>query len=127
MTLNELTEKIIGCCIEVHKQLGAGLLESTYEECLVYELTNNGLFVERQKELPVVYKDKVLDCGYRIDILVEDRVVVELKSVEKVLPIHEAQIITYLKLSQKTVGLLVNFNSTILTKGIKRFVNNYKE
>ena len=127
MILNELTEKIIGCCIEVHKQLGAGLLESTYEECLVYELTNNGLFVERQKELPVVYKDKVLDCGYRIDILVEDRVVVELKSVEKVLPIHEAQIITYLKLSQKTVGLLVNFNSTILTKGIKRFVNNYKE
>ncbi len=127
MKINLLTEKIIGCCIEVHKCLGPGLLESTYEECSSYEMTKSGLFVERQKELSVIYKGVKLDCGYRIDLLVETQVILEFKSVEKILPIHEAQIITYLKLSGNSVGLLINFNSIILTKGIKRFVNNYKE
>ncbi len=127
MKLNSITEKIIGCCIEVHKTLGPGLLESTYEECSFYEMTQEGLFVERQKELPVVYKNVKLDCGYRIDLLVERTIIVEFKSVEKILPIHEAQILSYLKLAEKPIGLLINFNNIILTKGIHRFVNHYKE
>jgi len=127
MKLNSITEKIIGCCIEVHKYLGPGLLESTYEECLLYELHQSGFFVERQKEIPVMYKTVRLDCGYRIDLLVEKEIVLELKAVDKILPIHEAQILTYLKLSKKSVGLLINFNSLILTKGLKRFVNNFKD
>ncbi len=127
MVSSQLSERVIGLCIEIHRNLGPGLLESAYEECLCYELSNAGLKFERQKPIPVVYKDVHLDCGYRIDIVIEDELLLELKSVEKTLPIHEAQILTYLKLSDIRVGLLINFNSTILIKGIKRFVNNYKD
>ena len=119
---SELTSKIISCAIEVHKALGPGLLESAYEECLAYELRNAGLLVERQKPLPVVYKEIRLDCGYRIDILVEDTVVVELKSVDALNPVHEAQILTYLKFSGKEIGLLMNFNVTLLKNGMKRYM-----
>ena len=122
MLEEKLTEKIIGCAIEVHRLLGPGLLESTYEECLVYELTSLGLKVDRQKPLPLEYKGHHLDVGYRIDILVEGKVIVELKSVDVLLPIHEAQLITYLKLSRIKVGLLINFNVALLKDGIKRFV-----
>ncbi len=119
--INEITSQIIGSAIEVHKQLGPGLLESAYEACLAYELIERGLKVEQQKPLPVQYKDVKLDAGYRLDLLVEDIVVVELKAVEKVLPIHEAQILSYLKLSGLKVGLLINFNVKLLKNGIKRF------
>ena len=112
MELNEITERIIGSAIEVHKELGPGLLESAYEECLAYELRELGFKVERQKAVPVVYKNIKLDCGYRIDILVEDRVVIELKSVDSLNPIHEAQILTYMKFANKNIGLLINFNVT---------------
>ena len=117
-----LTGKIIGCAIEVHKSLGPGLLESAYEECLSYELERAGLKVERQKALPVVYKEIKLDFGYRIDILVEDTVVIELKSVDVLNPVHEAQILTYLKFSEKKVGLLINFNVTLLKNGLKKYI-----
>ena len=122
MKFAELTEKIIKAAIEVHSQLGPGLLESAYEECLVYELQKMGLRVERQKPVPLIYKEIKLECGYRIDILVEDKVIVELKSVEEILAIHEAQILTYLKLAQKEVGLIINFNVKQLKNGLKRFV-----
>jgi len=121
MDLNIITEKIIGCAIEVHKELGPGLLESSYEECLFYELTQSGLNVERQVSVPVVYKEKKLDCGYRIDLLVEKRVVVELKTVDAFIPVHEAQVLTYMKFAKKEVGLLINFNVTLLKNGIKRY------
>ena len=121
---SDLTSKIIGCAIEVHKFLGPGLLESAYEECLSYELQRAGLRVERQKALPIVYKDIKLDCGYRIDILVEDLVVVELKSVDELNPVHEAQILTYLKFSEKKLGLLINFNVTLIKNGLKKYVMN---
>lgn len=121
MELNEITERIIGCAIEVHKQLGPGLLESAYEECLAYELREFGFKVERQKAVPVVYKNIKLDCGYRIDILVEDRVVVELKSVDSLNPVHEAQILTYMKFANRNIGLLINFNVTLLKNGLKRY------
>jgi len=127
LTGNQLSEKVIGMCIEIHRSLGPGLLESTYEECLCYELSKAGLVFERQKPIPVKYKEVNLDCGYRIDILVEKNLLIELKSVERILPIHEAQILTYMKLSDIHLGLLINFNVTILTKGIKRFVNNFKD
>ena len=121
MELNKITEKIIGCAIEVHKLLGPGLLESAYEECLTYELAKAGLKTERQKPIPVVYKEIHLECGYRIDILVEDMVILELKTVESFCPVHEAQILTYLKFSKKRTGLLINFNITVLKNGIKRY------
>ena len=121
MTINEITEKIIGCAIEVHKILGPGLLESAYEECLVFELQKAGLKAERQKPVPVVYKDIKLDCGYRMDVLVEDQVIVELKTVETFAPVHEAQILTHMKFAEKQVGLLINFNVTLLKNGIKRY------
>ena len=121
MELNEITQKIIGCAIEVHKNLGPGLLESAYEECLSYELIKKGLDIRRQKPTPVVYKEIKLDCGYRIDILVENVVVVELKVVDEFNPVHEAQILTYMKFANKTFGLLINFNVTALKYGIKRF------
>jgi len=117
-----LTDKIIGCAIEVHRYLGPGLLESAYEECLCYELLRVGLKVERQKALPVIYKEIRLDCGYRLDILVEDCVLIELKSVEILNPVHEAQVLTYLKFSGKEVGLLINFNVTLLKHGLKKYV-----
>lgn len=122
MEINQITEKIIGCAIEVHKNLGPGLLESAYEECLVFELNKVGLKVDRQKAVPVVYKDIKLDCGYRLDILVENTVVIELKVVDAINPVHEAQILTYMKFANKNIGLLINFNVTVLKNGIKRFV-----
>ena len=116
-----LTERIIGFGIEVHRALGPGLLESAYEECLCYELAQSGLGFRRQVLLPVIYKDVRLDCGHRLDLVVKNAVVVELKSVERLLPIHDAQIITYLKLSDLKIGLLMNFHSATLKDGIRRF------
>jgi len=121
MEINQITEKIIGCAIEVHKLLVPGLLESAYEECMVFELKNAGLTVERQKPVPVIYKEIKLDCGYRIDILVENTVVIELKTVDAFNPVHEAQILTYMKFAEKRIGLLINFNVTLLKNGLKRY------
>ena len=121
MEINKITEKIIGCAIEVHRELGPGLLESAYEECLAYELRQAGLNVERQVSVPVIYRDVKLDYGYRIDILVEKAVVIELKTVDVINPVHEAQILTYMKFSNKATGLLINFNVMRLKEGIKRF------
>ena len=121
---NILSNKIIGAAIEVHKVLGPGLLESVYEECLYKELFLNKISFERQKPLPIDYKGVHLDCGYRLDILVENCVIVELKSVETLIPIHMAQLLTYLKLTNIKLGLLINFNTTLLKEGIKRVVNN---
>ena len=123
MIENEISEKIIGCAIQVHRELGPGLLESSYEACLYYELVQSGLFVERQKALPIIYKDVNLDCGYRLDLLVENKVIVELKSVEELNDINLAQVLTYLKLSKCKLGLLLNFNVLLLKDGIKRIVN----
>ncbi len=120
--IDQITEKIIGAAITVHKELGPGLLESAYEACLVYELSQLGLAVERQKSLPVTYRSVKIDCGYRIDLLVENKVVVELKAVERLEKIHEAQLLSYLKLSGYSVGLLINFNEETLTRGLKRLV-----
>ncbi len=120
MELNEVTEKIIGCAINVHRALGPGLLESTYEVCLVHEISKAGLDVRSQVALPVVYDGIKLEAGYRIDLLVEDSVIVELKAVDSIHPIHEAQVISYLKLSGKKIGLLINFNVKLLKNGIKR-------
>ena len=122
MQYNEITGGIIGAAIEVHKVLGPGLLESAYEECLSYELVEKGLKFERQKAIPVVYKNIKLDCGYRIDLLVENLVVVELRAQDVILPVHEAQILTYLKFAEKKIGLLINFNVTVLKAGIKRYI-----
>jgi len=127
MHINQLSYNIIGAAIEVHRVLGPGLLESAYEECLCHELDLRGLAYERQKPLPVVYKDVRLDAGYRIDILVEKRVVLELKAVESLLPIHEAQLLTYLKLGGWQVGLLINFNVEVLKDGIRRRVLGLEE
>lgn len=124
MELNEITCEIIGAAIEVHRTLGPGLLESAYEECLCHELATRGIHFERQKPLPIVYKDIMLDCGYRVDLLIENSVLVELKSIDNLLPIHEAQVLTYLKLGQWKIGLLINFNVPVLKNGIKRLVNN---
>jgi len=121
--LNQLTEKIIGAAIEVHKALGPGLMESAYEECLCRELALRKIPFERQRPLPVAYKGTKLDCGYRLDMLVAGSVVVEIKALEKVLPIHEAQLLTYLRLGGWKIGLLVNFNVPVLKSGIKRMAN----
>jgi GxxExxY protein len=117
-----LTEKVIGFAIEVHRQLGPGLLESAYEECSCYELQQSGLRFRRQVPLPVVYKAIRLDCGYRIDMMVEEQVILELKTVERLIPVHEAQLLTYLKLSGMRIGLLLNFNAPVLKDGIRRMV-----
>jgi GxxExxY protein len=122
LTDNELTHGIIGAAIEVHKLLGPGLLESTYEECLCHELAQRGLPFERQKPVPVVYKGVKMDCGYRLDLLVADKVVVELKCVDAFAPIHDSIILTYMKLSGHRIGLLINFNVLVLKDGIKRLV-----
>jgi GxxExxY protein len=127
LRMNEITEKTIGACIEIHKALGPGLLESTYEECLCHELSLVGLTFERQRALPVVYKGVMLDCGYRLDVVVEGKVILELKAVEVLTSIHEAQLLTYLKLSGLTLGLLINFNVAVLKNGLKRIVNNFDE
>lgn len=120
-----LTETVIGAAIAVHKALGPGLLESAYEACLAYELRERGLNVDQQKPLPLNYKQVALDCGYRLDLLVEETLIVELKSVEKLQPIHEAQLLSYLKLSGCKIGLLINFNNRVLKDGLKRLVNDY--
>ena len=125
--LNKLTETIIGAAIAVHRELGPGLLESAYEACLAFELADCGLTVEKQKELPVRYRGVLVECGYRLDLLVEGKVIVELKAVEKVLPIHEAQFLSYLKLSGCKVGLLLNFNVRMLREGLKRLVHELPE
>jgi len=122
MTDNEITHAIIGAAIEVYKYLGPGLLESAYEECLVHELLLRNLRIERQKPIRVVYKETKLECGYRIDLLVEDKIVVELKCVEGFAPIHEAIVITYLRLSGHKPGLLINFHVATLKEGIRRFI-----
>jgi GxxExxY protein len=117
-----LTQKIIGYAIEVHRQLGPGLLESTYAECLCFELKSADLHYRREVPLPVIYKSIRLDCGYRLDVVVENDVVLELKAVERLLPVHEAQMLTYLRLGKIRTGLLMNFNSAVLKDGLRRFV-----
>lgn len=117
-----LTEKVIGCAIQVHRNLGPGLLESAYQRCLLLELRKQGLAVETEVPMPVNYKGEVLDCGYRADMLVEKSLILELKAVEEILPIHQAQILTYMKLSGIHIGLLINFHQTRLIDGLKRFI-----
>lgn len=117
-----LSNAVIGCAIEVHRQLGPGLLESTYQQCLAHELGINGITFKIEHPLPVVYKDINLDCGYRIDLLVENEIIIELKSVEKLLPIHEAQLLTYLRLANVKQGFLINFNVAKLCDGLKSYV-----
>ncbi|HNX35654.1 MAG TPA: GxxExxY protein [Kiritimatiellia bacterium] len=122
MVFDELSNRVIGCAIEVHRILGPGLLESAYEQCLAFELENAAIPFQTQKSLPVVYKKIRLDCGYRMDVVVDNRLLLELKNVEVLLPIHEAQLLTYMKLSGICTGLLINFNVAVLKNGIKRFV-----
>lgn len=122
MKFDELSNRVLGCAIEVHRELGPGLLESTYEQCLAYELNRSKIPFQLQVGLPVEYQQIRLDCGYRIDLLVDDRLIVEVKSVEQLLKIHEAKILTYMRLSKVTVGLLINFNVPVLKKGIRRFL-----
>ena len=124
---DDLTDKVIGACIEIHQAVGPGLLESAYEGCLCHELSLAGLQFERQKPLPVHYKGVNLDCGYRLDLVIENRLVMELKAVEQLLPVHEAQLLTYLKLSGMPLGLLVNFNVARLKDGLKRMVNRFPD
>ena len=120
----DVTEQILGGAIAVHRALGPGLLESTYEACLAFELVDRGLTIVRQAALPVVYRGVRIDCGYRLDLVVEGRVIVEIKAVERILPVHEAQILTHLKLSDLPVALLLNFNVPLMKDGIKRFVGH---
>ena len=127
MTDAELTHAIIGAAIEVHRSLGPGLLESAYEKCLSRELSLRKIPFERQKPLPLVYKDVKLECGYRIDLLVDGRVVVELKAVDALAPVHDAIVLTYLRLSGCKIGLLINFNAAVLKDGIRRLVNDYPD
>ena len=122
MEFDELSNRVIGCAIEVHRELGPGLLESTYEQCFAHELKLGGIKFQLQHPQPVQYKGIRIDCGYRLDVLVENDLIIELKSVEKIKRIHEAQLLTYMKLSGAKIGLLMNFNVTKLKDGIKRFV-----
>ena len=122
---NDLTDKIIGAAIEVHRRLGPGLLEAVYEECLCYELSQAGLKFQRQMHLPITYKGIKFESAYKMDLVVEDAIVIEIKAIEEMLPIHSAQLLTYLKSSNKRVGLLINFNVPILKTGLKRIVNHY--
>jgi len=123
MKENDLSELVIGLAMKVHTALGPGLLESAYEECLYYEINQAGLRVEKQKPLPLVYKEVRLECGYRVDLLVENRLIIEIKSLESIHPIHSSQLLTYLKLSNCRLGLILNFNVPQLKDGIKRIVN----
>jgi GxxExxY protein len=125
--LDAITRRIIGAAIEVHKRLGPGLLESAYEVCLAYELRQLGLKLEQQKPLPVLYREVKLDCGCRLDLAVEDSVVVEIKAIEQLAPIHDAQLLSYLRLSEKRVGLIINFHVRVLENGIKRIVNEFPD
>lgn len=122
MIQNQITETIIGCAIDVHRTLGPGLLEKVYEECLYFSLIQKTLKVERQKPIPIIFKEVRLECGYRIDLLVEDEVIVEIKSVSEIAPIHKAQLMTYMKLADIDLGLLINFNVKLLRDGIVRWV-----
>jgi GxxExxY protein len=122
MSDTDLTHRIIGAAIEVHRQLGPGLLESAYEECVAREFVLRGISFERQKPIPVIYKGVKLECGYRIDLLVEGHVVVELKAIENISPIHEAVVLTYLKLSGNSLGLLINFHVAVLKDGVRRYI-----
>jgi GxxExxY protein len=122
MEINELTEKVIGCAIEVHRNLGPDLLESAYSQCLQYELESQRIYVEKEIKLPIIYKEIQIDHGYRIDLLVENRLVIELKTVEKFTDVHVAQILTYMKLGEYSTGLLINFNTKLLKDGLKRFI-----
>ena len=123
MSENEIATKVIGCAIEVHRALGPGLLESTYQQCLFYKLKKEGLRVVKEKPIPLIFEEVQLECGYRIDLLVENKVVIELKSVDTLHDLHMAQTITYLKLGNYKLGLLINFNVLLLKKGIRRIVN----
>ncbi len=123
MNENEISYKIIACAIEVHKALGPGLLESAYHECLFYKLRNKGLNVVKEKAMPLIFEEVKLDCGYRIDLLVENKVVIEIKSVDSLNDVHLAQTLTYLKLGNYKLGLLINFNVLLLKSGIKRIIN----
>ena len=123
--LDSVSSVIIGAAMEVHRALGPGLLESAYESCLAYELSERGLFVERQKGVPITYKSVEVDAGFRIDLLVDKKIIIELKAVESIAPIHKAQLLTYLKLTGLKVGLLMNFNVNILKQGLHRVVNNF--
>jgi len=127
MTENEIATRIIGCAIDVHKSLGPGLLESAYQECLYYKLQKEGLSVVKEKAMPLVFEEVQLECGYRIDLLVENKVVVELKSVDQLSKVHLAQTLTYLKLGDYRLGLLINFNVTLIKNGVNRVVNKLKE
>jgi len=127
LTDYELTQKVIGCAMNVHTGLGPGLLESAYQECLCFELLKAGLFVEKQKPMPLVYSQVKLDCGYRVDIMVERRLILEIKSVEALTDIHLAQVLTYLRLANCRLALLMNFNVLHLREGIRRVVNNYDD
>jgi GxxExxY protein len=127
LSVNEITERIIGACIEIHRQLGPGLLELACEECPCHEHASAGMRFERQVALPVSYKGVKLDCGYRLDLIVEGKVIVELKTVDEIQPIHQSQLLTYLKLAGVSVGLLVNFNVPVLKHGVKRIVNNHQD
>lgn len=127
MDINELSSRIIGAAIEVHKTLGPGLLESAYEECLSHEFISRNFSFDRQKSLPLMYKGKKLDCGYRLDMVVENAIILELKSCEMIEPIHKAQLLTYLKLSGLHLGLILNFNTTLMRDGIVRIVNELNE
>ncbi len=122
MEFDELSHRVLGCALEVHKGLGPGLLESAYEQCMAYELSQSNISFRLQHPVPVAYKNILLDCGYRVDLLIEDRLIVELKSVEKLQPINEAQLLTYMKLAKVRIGLLINFNVLVLRDGIKRMV-----
>jgi GxxExxY protein len=122
MEFDDLSNRVIGCAIRVHRELGPGLLESTYEQCVAYELIQAGIPFKIQHPIPVSYKQIKLDCGYRADFLINDQLIVELKSVEELLKIHEAQVLTYMKLTNIRIGLLINFNVHVFKKGIKRFV-----
>ncbi len=123
MLENQIAKKIIGCAIEVHKALGPGLLESACQECLFYKLKERGLMVEKEKPMPLVFEDVKLECGYRIDLLVENKIVIELKSVESITDVHLAQILTYMKLGNYKLGFLINFKVALLRQGIKRVIN----
>lgn len=124
MSENELSKIIVNSCCQIHKELGPGLFESVYEECLHFELIQQGLSVQRQKELPVIYKSLKMEIGFRIDLIVENKVIVEIKSIETIAPVHQKQLLTYLRLTNLKLGLLINFNEALIKDGIQRIVNN---
>jgi GxxExxY protein len=124
MTENEISKIIVNSCFQIHTELGPGLFESVYEECLYYELIHEGLFVERQKDLPVIYKSNKMEIGFRTDLIIEQKVIVEIKSIELIAPVHQKQLLNYLRLTNMKLGLLINFNEALIKDGIQRIVNN---